>query len=315
MIRIDATQIQRFGDFLAHQKDAHPFDFVLPGLLPPVGGEGVIDYFFFAVAHQFGFWTLVDGRYEQPMIAPCDGRRLKGSDFIWRCTTRAWERDPLFFSPARLRERTGEEWRTLFSDDNGILPLPMWEANARIIREYTAWWEATTSTPADLLQQVHGGGSRLGAFLAEAGRIPGYREDPLRKKLMLLALALVNRPEHFLDVDDPEAFGPVIDYHLMRSALRTGLVAVDDPDLQQRLEERRQLEQDEEARIRRTVYEAVDQLHKHSGVSHAAIDWFFFQNRTRCPEMSEPDCPSCPVQSICARRTGLFQPVFRTEAY
>lgn len=315
MIRVDTVQIRRFGEFLRRQEDVHPFDFVLPGLLPPIGGEGVIDYFFFSVAHQFGFWTLADGRYEEPMIAPCDGRPLKGSDFIWRCATRAWERNPLFFSPAQLRERTEEEWRSVFSDDNGIHPLPMWETNARIIREYTAWWQATTFTPGDLLRRVQEGTNRLGAFLDEAGRIPGYREDPLRKKLMLLALALVNRPEHFLAVDDPASFGPVIDYHLMRSALRTGLVTVERPGLQQRLEERRHLERDEEARIRRTVHEAIEQLHRISGVSHAAIDWFFFQNRTRCPEMSEPDCPACPVQSICARHTALFQPVFRTEAY
>jgi hypothetical protein len=43
--------------------------------------------------------------------------------------------------------------------------------------------------------------------------------------------------------------------------------------------------------------------------------YFFFTNRTRCPEMTDPQCPVCPVQDVCARRTSLFQPVFRTEAY
>jgi hypothetical protein len=52
-----------------------------------------------------------------------------------------------------------------------------------------------------------------------------------------------------------------------------------------------------------------------SGLSAAAVDWFFFQNRTRCPESIEPDCPACPVQAVCARETRLFQPVFRTTAY
>ncbi len=315
MIRVDTEQIERFADFLRGQEDVRPFDFVLPDLLPPVGAEGVVDYFFFTVAHQFGFWTLADGCYEKPMIAPCDGRPLKGSDFIWRCATRAWERNPHFFAPGHLQQMSDKDWVAVFSDDNGVNPLPMWEANARIIRESTAWWMTNGSTPGDLLRQVSSGTNRLHALLAEAGRIPGYREDPLRKKLMLLALALVNRPEHFLEVDDPSAFGPVIDYHLMRSALRTGLVEVDDPALRSRLAGRRALEPAEEDRIRRTVFQAIEQLHDVSGVSHAAIDWFFFQNRTRCPEMSPPDCPACPVQSICARHTGLFQPVFRTEAY
>lgn len=313
--RIDRQQVERFAEFLRNHEEARPFAFVLPGLLPPVGADGVVEYFFFTVAHQFGFWTLAGGRYEKPMIALCDGRQLKGSDFIWRCATRAWEENPRFFAPTHLQRLTENDWRAVFAADDGINPLPMWETNVRIIREYTAWWQTTRSTPGDLLRSVQNGSNRLAAFLAEAGRLPGYREDPLRKKLMLLALALVNRPERFLDVDDPESFEPVIDYHLMRSALRTGLVEVTDAALRATLEERREMPAAAEGAIRRTVYDAIRLLHAESGASHAVIDWFFFQNRTRCPEMSEPRCGECPVQALCARRTRLFQPVFRTEAY
>jgi hypothetical protein len=46
-----------------------------------------------------------------------------------------------------------------------------------------------------------------------------------------------------------------------------------------------------------------------------AVDWFLFQMRHRCPEMSEPQCAECPADPACAKSTGLFQPVFRTTAY
>ena len=60
---------------------------------------------------------------------------------------------------------------------------------------------------------------------------------------------------------------------------------------------------------------AIGRLMAQTGLSAAAIDWFFFQNRTRCPETQDPDCSACPVQALCARETGLFQRVFRTTAY
>ena len=145
--------------------------------------------------------------------------------------------------------------------------------------------------------------------------IPGYAEDPLQKKAMLLAIVLENRPERFLKVADPESAVPIIDYHLQRSALRTGLVRVADPALRKKLEARELLSEAEEGRVRAATYAAIGKLIARSGLSAAAVDWFFFQNRTRCPETTEPKCAECPVQAICARATRLFQPVFRTTAY
>ena len=132
---------------------------------------------------------------------------------------------------------------------------------------------------------------------------------------MLLAIVLENRPEKFLPVRDPESAVPIIDYHLQRSALRTGLVRVEEGGLRRKLVDRELLREEEEAVVREATYEAIRRLMERSALSAAAVDWFFFQNRTRCPEMTEPDCPACPVQAICARETKLFQPVWRTTAY
>ncbi len=90
---------------------------------------------------------------------------------------------------------------------------------------------------------------------------------------------------------------------------------IHDSELRAKLEGRTLLSQAEEELIRAATYEAVQQLMDRTGLFAAAIDWFFFQNRTGCPETTPPDCPHCPVQSICARETGLFQPVRRTTAY
>ena len=124
-----------------------------------------------------------------------------------------------------------------------------------------------------------------------------------------------HRPEHFLKVNDPQNYRPIIDYHLQRSALRTGLVNINEPFLMEKLRKRAMVSEDEELAVRDAVYRAIYDVVKTSGSTVAAIDYFFFQNRHTCPEMSVPDCASCPVRSICSQQTELFQPVFRTEAY
>ncbi|RXM22286.1 hypothetical protein EO238_24625, partial [Citrobacter sp. AAK_AS5] len=77
------------------------------------------------------------------------------------------------------------------------------------------------------------------------------------------------------------------------------LVRVDDPALRAKLEARELLSAPEESRIRAATYAAIEALIARSGLSAAAVDWFFFQNRTRCPETTEPDCAACPVAADC----------------
>jgi hypothetical protein len=317
-ITIDNRQIAAFAGFLKQSAAAAPFDFCSRSegfIYPERGGVGVLEYLFFACVHQFGFWTLEGDRWHAPMIARIDGQDLKGSDFLFRACTRAVQRNPAVFQPASLAQMPDAELDDLFHDDNGVNPLPMWPEHLELIRGYARWFTLRNTTPAGVLQTAAAAPKPLHALLETLAGIPGYAEDPLQKKAMLLAITLENRPEHFLRVTDPESAVPIIDYHLQRSALRTGLVRVGDPALRKRLVARQLLPQSEEELIRAATYEAIGQLMKRSGLSAAAVDWFFFQNRTRCPEMTEPHCAACPVQPICARETTLFQPVFRTTAY
>ena len=317
-VRPDDSRIAAFAAHLRAAGDARPFDFcslsegfIYPGRDRP----GVLEYFFFACAHQFGFWTLAGERWEKPMIARLDGRDLKGSDFLWRACTRAWQRDPGALAPAALAALSDRQLDALFHDDTGRNPLPMWPEHLALICGYARWFTTRGLTPADVLRRAAAAPKPLQALLAALAEIPGYAEDPLQKKAMLLAIVLENRPEHFLRVTDPDSAVPIIDYHLQRSALRTGLVRVDDPALRLRLEQRQLLDAADEAAVRDATYAAIGRLMAQTGLSAAAIDWFFFQNRTRCPETQDPDCSACPVQALCAREPDLFQPVFRTTAY
>jgi endonuclease III len=107
----------------------------------------------------------------------------------------------------------------------------------------------------------------------------------------------------------------VVDYHVMRSCLRTGLIDVADAELAAKLVGRQLLSRDEEWAVRAAAHIAIEQVVVQSGKSMGAVDWFFFQARQRCPEMSEPQCDLCAVDAVCAHRKELFQPVRRTSYY
>ena len=317
-LSIDDCQIDAFAAHLKQAAGVQPFDFCARSagfIYPERDRPGALETFFFACAHQFGFWTLAGNRWDKPMIAKLDGRDLKGSDFLFRACTRACQRDPCAFAPAALAAMSNGQLADLFLADDGTNPLPMWPEHLALIRGYAQEFVARNQEPADVLRRAAAAPKPLYALLTALAEIPGYAEDPLQKKAMLLAIVLENRPERFLKVSDPESAVPIIDYHLQRSALRTGLVRVEDPALRKKLAARVLLSQAEEEWIRAATYEAIEKLIARSGLSAAAVDWFFFQNRTRCPETTEPDCPACPVQPFCARETRLFQPVFRTTAY
>ena len=107
----------------------------------------------------------------------------------------------------------------------------------------------------------------------------------------------------------------MIDYHLMRSCLRTGLIEVSDDDLRRKIIGREELSAGDEWAVRLAAYQAIQQVQSLSGRSMGAVDWFFFNARRRCPEMTEPDCANCVIDAVCAHRKELFQPVIRTTFY
>lgn len=312
------AQIDRFAKWMPSSGQVQAFDFCSGGegvLFPPARAAGALESFFLNAAHQYGFWYMEDGRYTQPMIAAVDGVNRKGSDYLFYCFQRALNNQADFFSIAQMKEMTDADWDAVFHDDHGRNPLPMWPEHLELINQYVDWFEQNESTPQALIDAANASEQVLATFLELVGQVPGYREDPMQKKLMLLAVMLENRPEGFLRVNDPDAAVPIIDYHLQRSALRTGLVQVHDDDLRKRLLARAEVSASDEQAIREATYQAIETLVKQSGLSVAAIDYFFFTNRTRCPEMTAPQCEVCPVNDICAHETELFQPIFRTTAY
>lgn len=325
---LDDSQILRVAALISRLPKVEPFDFVGADF-PPVGHPAALDYFFAAVLEQFGFWFLAERefrspsnarrdnvlRYHEPFVAALDGTSYKGSDYLWAVYRRWLESDPDGLTPARQRDISALEFESCYQSDAGEPQMPQLQERWRLARAYGSDMTALDCTPAQLVAQANASAFPLQTFLSSLDYIGGYKEDPLRKKSVLLALILRQRPEKFLRVNPDEEVPPVIDYHLQRSCLRIGLIQVTDEKLRQAIISRELLPAQDEWAIRWASYRAIAQVQRASGKSMGAVDWFFFGARRRCPEMSEPECSLCAVDPVCAHRKDLFQPVLRTTFY
>ena len=311
-VRIDATRCDDVGSLIGRLADVRPFDFTGP-TYPDPGHPRALDFFFAATLQQFGFWTGRGGRYDAPMIATIDGLALKGSDYLWAAYRRWLEEAPDELTPAG--QAGTESFDHRLRSDDGRNPLPSGPIHADLARRYGRDMVHLGWTPGRLIERASETERPVGALLASLHHIGGYKEDPLRKKSALLAAILSQRPERWIAPGVGEDIPPIVDYHCMRSCLRLGLVAVDDAGLTAALEAREAVTAGDERALRDACFEAMRHVHRVSRKPMGAVDWFFFQNRRRCPEMREPDCSRCPADPVCAHRTDLFQPVHRTTAY
>lgn len=284
-------------------------------LFPPVHHPDAVGWWTAATLQQFGFWYEADGGYGGPLIATIDGVARKGSDYLWAQYRRAWQQDARFVSATEQSAVATAQWSMSAADDSGVDPYPDADLRAQLCRSYGDSLQAIGCTASELVAAAAASPRPMRGLLRLLDHVGGYREDPWRKKAALLGVILRQRPEGFL----PDAAGddapPIVDYHVQRTALRTGMVLVDDPGLRADVVARRLIGAADEAAIRAATFEAVALLVERSGRRMGAVDWFLFQMRHRCPEMSAPDCAHCPARPACAQSVELFQPVFRTTAY
>jgi sugar/nucleoside kinase (ribokinase family) len=314
-VRVNEEQERQVARTLSSLSEVSPYPFVDP-TLPPLGHPKALDYFFAATLQQFSFWSTRDNRYYQPLIARIGGVERKGSDYLWAAITRELEKDPEFCSPERQADLSREELLAAFRADNGQDPMPALDLHLEQARQYGRDMIALQLTPQAVLDGALASTQPLQTFLVTLDHVGGYKEDPIRKKSLLLAMILNDRPETFLPLRDDEQIAPIMDYHFQRSCLRIGLIEVLDGELRRKLTNRQIVSAAEEWAVRYPAYLAMEQLVTLSGRGLGAVNNFLFTNaRKRCPEMTEPECQSCELDPVCAHRKEFFQPVFRTTFY
>jgi len=315
-IFVDQGMVKQIAKIMEEENIGElPYTFTGKGQ-PEIGHPNTLDFFFALTLQQFGFWKKNNGRYISPMIAKIGGKNRKGSDYIGFAYSRILDSDPDFFSINRQANLSKEELEMILSDDEGKCPMPALELHLSEARAYGQDMLALNMTPIKIIQKIKASNTPMADLLRILWNIGGYKNDPLQKKSALLTYILLHRPENFLQLGDSEEEIPCIDYHLMRTALRTGMVSIADTDLQQKIAGREVVSKEEEYDIRQHVYNAINMLVDSSPNSNmVSVDQFLFRMRKGCPEMSEPDCKSCALDSVCTKQIQLFQPVIRTTYY
>ncbi|MGI9199556.1 MAG: carbohydrate kinase family protein [Woeseiaceae bacterium] len=310
---LNVRQIEKVASLIAISNEASAYDFTGPDL-PAVGHPATLDYLFATSLQQFGFWTHAAGRYQRPLLATIDGEQRKGAFYLFRAYLRWLQEAPEMLAPEAQATLSAADLLAVLRDDDGHDPMPAIDMHVAAARSYGSDMLALGLTAASILKTANASAVPVANLVRQLDHVGGYKEDPLRKKSALLAIMLRQRPETFL-VDRGDDAPPIVDYHVMRSCLRIGLLDVVDDDLRGQLERRVLLSTNDEWAVRSAAYRAVEQLLEKSGKSLGAVDWFLFQARQRCPEMSEPDCTACVVDPICQHRKTLFQPVIRSSFY
>ena len=314
-VGVDDNQIERISVVIKNIPEAKPFDFICD-YHPPMNHPETLDYFFAQTLQQFSFWEAKHNRYDYPLIATIDGNHCKGSTYLSYAYMRPLDNDPEFYSPKRQASTTRKETLALFRADDGTDPMPALDLHLSKAQDYGNDMLSMGFTPQAIIDQSNRSAKPLRTFISIMDQIGGYKEDPFRKKTNLLALILVERPEHFLRVLKNEEIQPIIDYHAMRFCLRTGLVDIIDLQFRSKVVNRELLTIGEEWVLRYACYVAIQKLIEVSGLSNGAVDNITFSyNRTHCPEMTEPVCMECAIYPACAHRKELFQPVIRTTFY
>lgn len=314
-VMLNQDQIERVGEVIKTIHEAAPFNFV-SDYYPPVHHPAALDFFFVQTLQQFSFWEAKHDRYDKPLMATIDGHPCKGSTYLSYAYMRPLDMDPKFYAPERQAIMTKPEILGLFRADDGSDPMPALDLHLRKAQDYGKDMVAMGLTPQDIIETSNRSSKPLEAFLSILDHIGGYKEDPFRKKTNLLAMILKERPEHFLAIGDDEQIQPVIDYHVMRFCLRTGMVDIIDMALCSKVAKRLLVSIEDEWAIRYACYLAIQRLIIASGLSMGAVDYIAFNyNRKHCPEMTEPICEACAVDPACAHRKEMFQPVIRTTFY
>jgi hypothetical protein len=257
-------------------------------------------------AINFRFWSLVGGRLV-PSQGVVGGQRERGSMFMWRRLLMATQSGDLSLNAEWLAQLRYDQMRRAFIDDEGNLPLVpaladrvanLRDLGKRLIEHWDGQFKNVVDAAAGSLERFASLSSEFRAF-----------DDPVQKLTMVNAIMLSGSGLAAFDRDPL----PGIDYHLVKQALRQGLV-LPPPELALKLVERKPLTPDESLVLRRAVMLALTEVARYSGIPTTVLDNLYWLNRRVCSEENWA-CHECPFNAVCTKQTVYGSPLEATRYY
>lgn len=259
---------------------------------------------------NFRFWSAVE-RSPRPMAGEIDGTEFVGSTYMWRRLRVAVERQEFSLESKFLKSLTVKEFTVAFVDDRGFLPLkPAIDDRVANLRDLgdklDNSWAGHFSSVVDAV-----GGSMV-AFTKLSSAFRAF-DDPLMKLTMLNAIMLQGSGLASFD-EEPM---PAVDYHLIKQAVRQGLV-IPPHSVYRKLEVGELLDEDEGLDLRKATLSGLLMVARQANLSPALLDNVYWFNRLECKD-EFPTCLSadsdCPFRSACSKRIEIGRPMELTRYY
>jgi hypothetical protein len=261
-------------------------------------------------AVNFRFWEL-KGREAVPSIGTIAGETLRGSMYLWRRLRTAVSGGRFSLEAGYLAELTVERFQAAFEDDDGHLPLrPAIDERVANLRDLGE--RLLDSWHGQFVHVVDAAQGSLDRFAVLSRSFRAF-DDPVQKLTMVNAIMLAGSG---LASFDREPL-PGVDYHLMKQAVRQGLV---EPPaaVATKLAHGELLAASESLSLRQAVLDALVEVANTAGVSTAVLDNLYWMNRRVCSDRN-PACQSrveqCPFESACTQRIKFGLPLELTRYY
>jgi hypothetical protein len=262
-------------------------------------------------AINFRFWTLADGQVIAS-AGPVDGESFRGAMYLWRRLRVGVQRGEFELNAKWLSTLTADSVERAFRDDEGACPLsPGLADRADNLRDLGM--RLLADWGGEFVNVVDEASGSLTRF-AELSTTFRAFDDPVRKLTMVNAIMLAGSGLTRFD-EDPL---PGIDYHLIKQAVRQGLV-VPSRQVQDKLRDGQFLTPPESLALRRATMSALLQVAEASDISTAVIDNIYWGNGRICDER-KPACqvaggPECPFEEACMQLVDLGRPLELTRYY
>mgnify|MGYP000297655847 CR=1 FL=1 len=303
MILINYEKVQDFASRLKNMKISVS-DFADGVCFPrkDANEKDVLNFFFFIVA--------IDHRTSRndSFIGEVDGVVYRGSDLLYRLAMNKFIENPSFFEPSRIAKLTLREAKEIFSVKKPVekvvegIELRVFllrDAATKLMKLYDGGLDSLLRSTDNYLYKDPDGG------FIEKLRIFRAYEDPVEKKPLLLAKFLERRG--ILRIRDPENKHVPVDNHLVRIAIRTGLVKIIDKNLYETFRWKREASWEEDVIIRLVIRKSYDLVSKEASIDPFILDDFLWSfGRTvclprnpRCELSNKYDPVKCPLAEIC----------------
>jgi len=250
---------------------------------------------------EFWFYVIAICQATRTLQGYIDGKWLRGGDYLLAACRRRFDSDQGFFTANRMKSIREDDLKALLSDDGN----PDHSTIDRVAERVGL----LRNCARGLLKRFDGDIMRLynasEGYLIRRDRkgllnlLKNFRaySDPVEKKSFLILLYLSE--SGIWKIRDLENLKIAVDYHIMRIALRAGIVNVVDNALASRLLQRKRVKLSEDYEVRKTVREACSLLSKYSGHSAFEIDTMLWNmGRSCCFYEHDPICDA----RICHKR-------------